>query len=218
MSISATIFVIEDDVTFTASLKCNLASLPYEAVFFSDFHDFMTQHDPLTTGFILMDLRLPKITAIECVEELKKAQNILPIIIMSAYIDVQTAVRAMKAGVLNVLNKPYEKNLWLPCFEEAIKLNQTLREKYLVAANYHKGYQQLTKRERQVLHHTVQGLTSKEISKILKISINTAEVHRAKVYKKMHAKNLCKLIQNTLDAEARKFKMLPETTKPNVLV
>ena len=201
MSEQTTIFIIEDNDIFRTALACDLEHSPYTLRFYNTFDEFKENHSPLTHGCILMDLRLPQITAMECIDELKQMNNILPIIVMSAYIDVETTVRAMKAGAFSVLTKPFDKNTWLPCLENACNLNLALKQKYLLAQGYRERYEKLTKREREILHFMCQGLSSKEIAKKLKISVNTAEVHRTNIYKKMKASSLPALIKDTLSIE-----------------
>lgn len=190
-----TVYIVDDDALVRSSLEAMLISHGYEAQKFTSGLHFLNCVTPMHAGCLLADFRMPDIDGLELQAELARRQSPISVILLTGYADVSLAVRAIKSGVMDIVEKPYKQSQLLARIEAAIarsheKLEQIRsREERLAKLNA------LTRREREVAEHLVAGRTNREIARVLGLSARTVEIHRAHVMEKLAVANLSELIR-----------------------
>ena len=191
---AATVYVVDDDDAGRHSLHWLIESVGLQVESFARPSDFFDTCDSSKPGCLVLDLRLPEMSGLELQERLRSQGMRIPIIMITAYGDVPTAVRAMKAGAVDFVEKPFNDQALLDRIQQCIELDLEMRE---VNASYDEikaRYETLTKRERQVMSLLISGKSNKPIGELLGISPKTVEVHRAKVMEKMAAESIVFLV------------------------
>lgn len=189
-----TVFVIDDDQGFAESAKYLIESIHKPVVTFNSADEFLAQFSPRQPGCIVCDVRMPGISGLELQEILRDRRNLMPMVIVSAFGDVPIAVRAMKAGAIHVLKKPFDENDFLEIIQKSLAEDQRRRGEFRSQQVVLDRYDRLTDREREVFDEVIVGLSSKEIGQRLSVSFKTIEAHRAKIMKKMEADSIPQLL------------------------
>ncbi|NIR29127.1 MAG: response regulator transcription factor [Gammaproteobacteria bacterium] len=190
----ATVFVVDDDPEVRESLQWLLQSAGFEVMTFDSPQAFLDTYHEEMYGCVLLDLRMPEMDGLALQRQLTARGIRLPVIILSAHVDVPTAVEAMRAGAVDVLQKPFEDQLLIDRINQALREDASTREREDEHAEIVARVATLTPREREVLDRLVEGATSKAVAQALGISVRTAEVHRANVMRKMQARSLAELV------------------------
>lgn len=151
-------------------------------------------------GCILMDIRMPLMSGIECQHKLKEINCDLPVIFVTAYGDVPTAVKTMKNGAVDFIEKPYREQVLIDAIQKALVTNINGQLKIKKVSETKRKLATLSDRETQVLKKILNGKANKVIAIELGLSQRTVELHRAHVMEKMDVKSLAELIKITLDA------------------
>jgi two-component system response regulator FixJ len=194
MTTERTVYVLDDDKAVCRSLQRLLGSANFEAVTFERPDEFLTAAKTLKAGCVLLDVRLPGMNGLEVQEQLHKMKNELPVIVMTAQGDVQTAVRAMKAGASDFLEKPYSDDALLGSIEAALaKANPSDRSDEIADAV--RRVAALSPREREVLDGLMEGRPNKLIAYQLGISVRTVEVHRARMMERLGMHQLAEALR-----------------------
>jgi two-component system, LuxR family, response regulator FixJ len=189
MPTKRTVYVLDDDEAVRRSLERLLSSANFEPVTFERSDMFLTAARTFKTGCVLLDVRLQGMSGLEVQEQLHQMRNDLPIIVMTAQGDVQTAVRAMKAGASDFLEKPYSDHTLLGSIEAAFaKENPSDRNDEIADAV--RRVASLSPREREVLYGLMDGRPNKMIAFHLGISVRTVEVHRARMMERLGTRQL----------------------------
>lgn len=188
------VFVVDDDHGVCQSLRWLLESVKLKVECFTDPSSFLATYNPNLCGCIVADVRMPVMSGMEMLEQLNARQNRLPVIMITGYGDIPMAVRAIKTGAVEYIVKPFNEQYFLSTVQKYITLNinECALEPF---EDYAKFYKTLSQREQQVMHLVVKGKLNKQIANDLNISNSTVEFHRARVMKKMHAKNLTHLVE-----------------------
>ncbi|MBB4349364.1 response regulator [Aliirhizobium cellulosilyticum] len=206
------IYVVDDDLSMRESLVDLFRSMHLDAEAFGSPDEFLNQADFTRLGCIVLDVRLPGVSGLDFQAHLEKVGSRLPIIFMTGYGDISMSVRAMKAGAVDFLAKPFRDQDLLDAVLAAIERDTMRRreiERYSdVAARFHT----LTIREREVLEAVVQGLMNKQIAFNLGISEITVKLHRGNVMRKMQAKSLADLVR-TMEQANEHISLVAQTTK-----
>ncbi len=142
-------------------------------------------------------MRMPDMSGLDLYEALKKRYSALPVIFMTAYPEVPLAVRAMKAGAVDFIMKPFNNQVFLDLIQRAISLSPSS----ITNMQFQRRLESLTPRENQVLDEIVEGKLNKEIAYKLNITISTVDLHRSNIKEKMQVKNSVILIKNYLAAK-----------------
>jgi FixJ family two-component response regulator len=201
MEAEPTVFIVDDDPAVRQSLAVLIRSIHLRAEAFDSAQQFLEDGAPARAGCLLLDVRLPGMSGLELLEQLSRSEVPMPVIVMSAYGDVPMAVRAMKAGAINFLEKPCrDQQLW-EAIQGALRRDAAQREHLAERAKYRHRLERLTTGEHQVLERLIDGASNKTIAADLALSVRTIEVRRAKLMKKMKADSLAKLIRVTLSAD-----------------
>ncbi|SFM56205.1 response regulator transcription factor [Methylobacterium pseudosasicola] len=193
----STIHVVDDDEAMRHSLALLLGVFGHRVVEHAGAATLLEESSRLN-GCIVADLRMPHIDGLEMLGRLRAAGSMMPVVIMTGHADVPTAVRAMKLGACDVLEKPFEAPLLLDAVRAAL-VGDDGAQPTSDDADFAEQVSRLTGRERDVLHHVLLGRTNKEIGQVLDISYRTVEIHRAKVM----TKTGCGCVQTLVRRAAR---------------
>jgi two-component system, LuxR family, response regulator FixJ len=176
---SATVFVVDDEERMRHSLHWLINSVNLRVATFPSARAFLTAYQPDMPGCLVLDVRMPEMSGLELMEQLHARGVALPIIFLSAHGDVPMAVRAIKSGAIDFLQKPFNSQEFLDRINLALKLDASTRAKRVSGDRLRQGVAALSAREREILELALSGQSSKSIGKKLGISYKTVEVHRA---------------------------------------
>jgi two-component system, LuxR family, response regulator FixJ len=194
MPVERTVYVLDDDQAVLRSLERLLSSANYEPITFDRPDLFLTAAKTFKTGCVLLDVRLPGMSGLEVLAQLNRMRSDLSVIIVTAQGDIQTAVRAMKTGASDFLEKPYSDDVLLRSIEVAFEKEQrTARDRDIADAVRRVGI--LSPREKEVLDGLMAGRPNKSIAYQLGISVRTVEVHRARMMERLGARQLAEVIR-----------------------
>lgn len=195
------VYIIDDDADVRDSLKWLLHSVHLAVQCFDNAQDFLEQCPKDAEGCIIMDLRMPGLSGINAQKNLAKYQIDLPLIMISAHGSIDMAVTALQQGALTFLEKPFDDQVLIDHVQMALAQDKerkaSLHEKDTLKARYNT----LTKREKEVLHHVVRGLSNQETADALGVNRKTVEGHRANMIAKMAAPSLADLVQAAVALE-----------------
>lgn len=193
-----TVFIIDDDVAVRHALEMLVGSVGLQAESFESAPDFLEAYQPTAAGCMIVDVRLPGVSGLELQGLLRDRAIDLPVIMISGHGDVASAVRAMKAGAVDFLQKPINAQVLIEAVQRAI-------QESLVVAEAHAGIERtrallssLSGRERDVLDGIVGGEPNKRIATRLNIAEKTVEAHRARLMAKLEVKNVVELMKTVL--------------------
>ena len=194
MTTERTVYVLDDDAAVLRSLERLLNSANCEPVTFERPDLFLMAAKTFKTGCVLLDVRLPGMSGLDVQTQLRKIRNDLAVIVMTAQGDVQTAVRAMKAGATDFLEKPYSDHALLGAIEAAFR-NEIRSDRDREIADAVRRIATLSTREREVLDGLMAGRPNKLIAYHLGISVRTVEVHRARMMERLGMRQLAEAVR-----------------------
>ena len=194
------IFVVDDDEDVRESMGALLELSGFTVETFDSAGNFLGSGRLGQSGCLIADVRMPDMDGLELQEELSRRKAALPVIIMTGHGDVPLAVRAMKAGAIDFLEKPVEEALLLESVRRALDAARSSLNTSAEAHEAETRMAELTDRERQVLDLMAAGRPNKIIAYELDISPRTVEIHRARVMEKMRAKSLAELVRMVVAA------------------
>jgi len=189
------VFVVDDEPSVCVSLKRLLRSVGLEARTCSSAQEFLRSERPDAPGCLVLDVRLPGLSGLDLQQELAVAKIHLPVIFITGHGDIPMTVRAMKAGAVEFLIKPFREEELLEAIQRGIKQSRVVRQHDAVMRILQKRYALLTPREREVFPRVTSGLPNKQIAAQLGASEKTIKVHRGQVMQKMKAESLADLIR-----------------------
>jgi RNA polymerase sigma factor (sigma-70 family) len=198
--IEPTVFVVDDDPGVLESLKLLLRSVGLAAETFASAHEFLEAYDPEKPGCVVLDVRMPEMSGLELQDRLRALESTLPIIFITAHGEVPMAVKAVKTGAVDFIQKPFSDQELIEKIQHAIEDNALNREQLRELQQIRARMALLTPRERQVMELVVEGRANKVIAKKLGLSQRTVEIHRARVMKKMEASSVSSLVQMVMRA------------------
>lgn len=197
----ATVFVVDDDPAIRKSLRWLIESVGLKVQTHELASEFLESYSPDHPGCLVLDVRIPGMSGLELQEKLRERGYDIPVIIVSGYGDVPMAVRAMKAGAVDFLEKPVSDQVLLDYIQKGIERDIINKANRLQNKELVERKATLTRRENEVMKYVVSGFSSREIAEKLNVSFKTVEAHRAKIMKKMQAKSVPKLIQMELQIQ-----------------
>ena len=189
------VFVIDDDADVRSSLSSLLRSVGLQATTFSSAAEFLSSRKPDVPSCLVLDVRLPGVGGIEFQAELAKANIRIPIIFITGYGDIPMTVRAMKAGAVEFLTKPFREQDLLDAVRVGLDRDGERREREQALSGLVSAYESLTAREKQVFPLFTTGLMYKQIAAKLGIAEITVKVHRANITRKMGARSRADLVR-----------------------
>lgn len=198
---NVTIHIVDDDPGMLTYLSELVSTINYKSKTYDNANDFLNTYNDEGLGCLVLDLRLPGISGLELQQQLASNNIDLPVIMISGFGDVSTAVKAMKAGVLDFLEKPFKGQDLLELIHKAVSKHKIDRHNNNQQNKTMERINSLTKREKEVMKHVVTGTLNKDIAKQLEISVKTVEVHRSNLMEKMAANSVADLVRMSLDVE-----------------
>ena len=199
-----TVFVIDDERTVRESIRWLVESVGLNVETFASAREFIDSHDRARPGCIVLDVRMPAMGGVEAQETFRAREINLPVIVITGYADVSTAVRVLKQGAVDFIQKPFSDQLLLDRIHECIKRNAEERRNHAARAEVSTRLARLSPREDEVLRLVVTGDANKTVARKLGISPKTVEVHRANLMRKTQAKSLAELVQMVLASETHR--------------
>lgn len=194
------VFIVDDDEAVRDSLQMLLEVEGFATRTFASAESFMEAYRPDWRGCLLLDVRMPGMDGVKLLEVMARRGSDLPVIVMTGHGDVPLAVRAMKAGALEFLEKPIAHDVLLAALRMALDQALRRREVQRNASEATVRVASLTARERDVLERLIMGDANKDIASTLGISLRTVEIDRAQLMMKMQARNLSQLVRMALTA------------------
>jgi FixJ family two-component response regulator len=193
MTSEPTVFIVDDDQVMRDSLRWLLESLKLNVETYASAKDFLSTYDPVHPGCLLLDVRMPDISGLQLQEILAARKIRIPVILITGHGDISMAVRAMKAGAFDFIEKPFNDQALLERIQLGLATDARLRREAMEREKAVKRIGSLTPRENEVLDKVVSGKSNKLIAAELGISIKTVEVHRARVMEKMSVTSVAEL-------------------------
>jgi two-component system response regulator FixJ len=194
------VFIVDDDAAVRDSLEALLLALGYETETFETGGAFLEACETVCSGCVLLDIRMPDINGLEVLARLHDRRPDLPVIMITGHGDVTMAVRAMKSGAVDFIEKPVREEALVESVEAALRIarESERQQAFHEAALVNVG--KLTPREREVMEMLVIGRANKVIAQALDCSPRTVEIHRARIMEKMAARSLPHLVRLALAA------------------
>lgn len=202
MTTEPTVFIVDDDEAVRNAIKMLMKSVGRPAETFASGDEFLDAFDPSWRGCMILDIRMPGLSGLELQEKLNTLKSQLEIVFITGHGDVPMAVQAMKHGAAEFLQKPFRDQ---ELIDHVSKLCEKAYEKQTDQTEEHVArdrLEQLSERERDVMHRIVEGHANKAIAIDLDLSPRTVEVHRSNIMRKMQARSLAHLIRMVLFIEA----------------
>jgi len=191
----AVVFVIDDDEDLRDGLSNLMRSVGLQVRAFASAMDFLKSSLPDTPSCLVLDVRLPGVSGLDFQSELIRKNIGMPIVFMSAHGDIPMTVRAMKAGAVEFLPKPFHDQSMLDAVHSALEKDRQRRKGIGDTSQLRSSFDSLTPREQQILAYVASGLMNKQIAAETELSEITVKVHRASVMRKMGAKSLADLVR-----------------------
>ena len=192
---SATVFVIDDDPSVREAIDSLIRSVGINVRTFASAQEFMTSTRPDAPACLVLDVRMPGLSGLDLQRELGNAGIRIPVIFITGHGDIPMSVRAMKAGAVEFLTKPFRDQDLLDAISQAIERDRIERAQYAEVVELQQRFEELTPREREVMEQVVAGLLNKQIANRLNISEVTVKLHRHQVMEKMKAQSLAELVR-----------------------
>ena len=189
------VFVIDDDPSMREALNSLFRSVGLRVELFGSAPELLQAELPDVTSCLVLDIRLPKRSGLDFQAELAKAAIEIPIIFITAHGDVPMTVRAMKAGAVDFLTKPFRDQDLLDAVALALERDRKRRDEARGVADLKGLFETLTPREREVMALVTAGLMNKQVAAEIGVSEITVKIHRGHMMRKMHAKSLADLVR-----------------------
>ncbi|MBT8438554.1 MAG: response regulator transcription factor [Gammaproteobacteria bacterium] len=191
----STVYIVDDDDAMRESLTWLIESVGLNVETYASADEFLESYYPGRPGCVLLDVRMPGMSGLELQGHLQKQQVTVPVIMITGHGDVPMAVRAMKSGAIDFIEKPFNDEQLLESIRNALAIDDTRRDQQSFKAEVASRLAQLTPRESEVMDMVTAGKSNKEIANSLGVSAKTVEAHRAKVMEKMEAGSLAELVR-----------------------
>jgi FixJ family two-component response regulator len=191
------VFVVDDDSSVREAIESLIQSVGLRVETFETAQEFLRSKRPDVPGCVVLDVRLPGLSGLDLQRELAAHGIKLPVIFITGHGDIPMSVRAMKAGALEFLTKPFRDQDLLDAIQQALERDRTARQHQMETTELRERFDSLTSREREVMGLVVSGLLNKQIAGELGTSEVTIKIHRSQVMKKMGAGSLAELVRMT---------------------
>ena len=191
----ATVFIVDDDAPLRESLRNLIRSVGLRVELFASAQEFLQSRQPDAPSCLVLDVRMPGLSGLDLQKQTSEAGLEIPIIFITGHGDVPMTVRAMKAGAVEFLTKPFRDQDLLDAIQQALERSRKAREQQAATKQLRQRFALLTPREREVMERVVAGLLNKQIGAELGTSETTVKIHRHQVMEKMGAGSLPELVR-----------------------
>ena len=194
-NVAPVVFVVDDDPSVRRAIQRLVESVGLQVELFASAQEFLRSERPDAPSCLVLDIRLPGISGLDFQRQLAEANIHIPIIFITAHGDIPMTVRAMKAGAVEFLTKPFRDQDLLDAIQIALERDRTRRAQEAEVAKLRERYESLTPREREVMPLVVSGLLNKQIAAEIGASEATVKVHRSQLMRKMGAESVADLVR-----------------------
>ena len=192
--VAPVVFVIDDDVSVRDAIGSLIQSVGLRTEVFASVSEFLAHKRSSTTSCLILDVRLPGVSGLDFQSELAKANAEIPIIFITGHGDIPMTVKAMKAGAVEFLTKPFRDQDLLDAIQVALERARMKEEKERVVSDLKRNFGTLTPREQEVMARITGGLLNKQVAAEIGVTEVTVKVHRGNVMRKMAAKSFADLV------------------------
>jgi len=192
---SLIVYVVDDDASVREALQSLFRSVGLQVETFGSAAEFLQSKLPNVPGCLVLDVRLPGLSGLDFQAELAKADIHIPIIFITGHGDIPMSVRAMKAGAVEFLTKPFREQDMLDAIQVALEKDRSRRKNDAKISELRDLFESLTSREQEVIGFVTAGLMNKQIAAEIGVSEITVKVHRGNVMRKMGARSLADLVR-----------------------
>jgi FixJ family two-component response regulator len=189
------VFVVDDDASVREALKSLIRSVGLQVELFDSAQEFLQRKRPDGPSCLVLDVRLPGISGLDFQRKLAEAKILIPIVFITGHGDIPMSVRAMKAGAVEFLTKPFRDQDLLDAIHLALERDRARRQHEAEMATLRERFESLSPRERDVLPRVVYGLLNKQIAAEIGTSETTVKVHRGQLMRKLGARSLPELVR-----------------------
>jgi FixJ family two-component response regulator len=197
-----TVFIVDDDEAVSDSIAELVSSVGLRAVTFRSAQQFRDAFDPKRPGCLVLDVRMAHMSGPELQEELNAIGARIPIVFISGHADIPVAIKTIKAGAVDFVQKPYREQQLLDSINDALRRDAIARQAASTRDGFAERLATLTEREREVMDQVVKGLSSKSIARALGISYRTVELHRSHILEKLGIHSVAELIHLIVERDA----------------
>jgi FixJ family two-component response regulator len=195
--VASVVFVVDDDPSVRRAIKRLVESVGLRVEGFGTAQEFLRSQRPDVPSCLVLDVRLPGISGLDFQRELREADIHIPIVFISAHGDIPMTVRAMKAGAVEFLTKPFRDQELLDAIQQGLERDHARRAQEMEVAKLRERFESLTPRERELLPWVVSGLLNKQIADAIEASEATVKAHRSHLMRKMDASSIADLVRMT---------------------
>lgn len=187
--------IVDDDASVRDALKRLVHSVGLRVELFDSAQEFFKRHRPDVPSCLVLDVRMPGISGLDLQRQLADANVHIPIVFITGHGDIPMSVRAMKAGAIEFLTKPFRDQDLLDAIQVALERDRATRQRESEIAALRERFESLTLREREVVTKVVSGMLNKQIAAEIGITENTVKIHRSRAMEKMQAQSLAALVK-----------------------
>jgi len=191
----AIVAIVDDDLSFREGVSSLIRAAGWKTETFASAEEFLARPRAYVASCLLLDLQLPDLSGLDLQKRMAEGKLDIPIVFITGHGDIPASVQAMKAGAVEFLTKPFDKEQLFRAIAEAMERDRANRRRHADMDALRARYESLTRREQEVMQQVVSGLLNKQVAAELDISEFTVKVHRGQVMRKMHANSLADLVR-----------------------